>query len=107
MKTALNRGQLESLLLGIVARGPAHGYEIITALKERSDGAFDLPEGTVYPVLHRLEHARLLASEWEAAGGRKRRVYRITAAGEKQLQHARQDWRGHVRSVNLILGVQP
>lgn len=104
MKTALNRGQLESLLLGIVARGPAHGYEIITALKESSEGAFDLPEGTVYPVLHRLEHVGLLASDWEAAGGRKRRVYRMTPAGDQQLVRARREWHGHVRSVNLILG---
>ncbi|HWU45256.1 MAG TPA: PadR family transcriptional regulator [Humibacter sp.] len=106
MNTALNRGQLESLLLGILTAGPAHGYEIISALKDRSDGAFDLPEGTVYPVLHRLEREQLLASEWEDSGGRKRRVYRITAAGETNLQQAKEHWRGHVRSVNLILGVQ-
>lgn len=104
MKTTLARGQLESLLLGIVARGPAHGYEIIAELKERSDGAFDLPEGTVYPVLHRLESDGLLASDWESTTGRRRRIYRVTALGQESLERARAQWRSHSRRVELILG---
>src|SRR5215471_20259769 len=72
------KGHLDLLLLRILQDGPAHGYEVITALRERSDGTFDLPEGTVYPALHRLEGAGLLASTWDTSGARRRRVYSLT-----------------------------
>ena len=59
------RGHLDLLLLATLARtGPSHGYALITALRDNSSGTFDLPEGTVYPVLHRLELAGLLGSRW-------------------------------------------
>ena len=56
------KGHLDLLLLSVLAARPAHGYAVITPLRDRSDGAFELPEGTVYPALHRLEDAGLLAS---------------------------------------------
>ena len=56
------KGHLDLLLLSVLSRGPGHGYEIITRLKVHSDGAFELPEGTVYPALYRLEGAGLLTS---------------------------------------------
>ena len=63
------KGHLDLLLLSVLSAGPAHGYAIIAALRDRSDGTFDLPEGTIYPALHRLEDARLLASSWAAGRG--------------------------------------
>ena len=68
------RGQLDLLLLSAVSSGPAHGYRMIERLRERSEGAFDLREGTVYPALHRLERDGLLESRWADDAPRRRRV---------------------------------
>ena len=61
------KGSLDLLLLSVLSSGPTHGYAIISALRDRSGGTFDLPEGTIYPAPHRLEHAGLLASTWAQA----------------------------------------
>src|SRR5712671_5741060 len=80
------KGNLDLLLLSVLSAGPAHGYVIISALRERSEGTFDLPEGTIYPALHRLEEAGLLASSWMTAdSGRRRRVYTLTRTGNRAL----------------------
>jgi PadR family transcriptional regulator, regulatory protein PadR len=64
MRREQPKGHLDLRLLSVLAGGSAHGYVIIGALRERSDGAFDLPEGTIYPALHRLEKNGLLRSYW-------------------------------------------
>lgn len=97
------KGHLDSLLLAVVAEEPAHGYAIIERLRARSEGAFDLKEGTAYPALHRLERAGLLASEWTVVDGRKRRVYRLTAAGTKALGRSRAEWQTFSRAVEVVL----
>ena len=73
------KGHLDGMLLAALAAGPAHGYMVIESLREASGGAFDLPEGTVYPALHRLEQAGLIKSRWSRASGRRRRIYGLTA----------------------------
>src|SRR5438067_4920882 len=78
------KGHLDGLLLSVVAEGEAHGYVLIERLRERSTGEFDLPEGTVYPALHRLEAGGFLRSTW-VDGGRRRRVYEITDKGLRSL----------------------
>jgi PadR family transcriptional regulator, regulatory protein PadR len=98
------KGNLDMLLLAVLAAGPGHGYSIITRLRERSDGAFDLPEGTVYPALHRLESAGLLESTWEVVAGRRRRLYRLTAAGQESLASEARQWRSFSGSVGRVLG---
>ena len=65
------KGHLDLLLLAAVKSRPAHGYAIAETLRARSDRAFDLPEGTLYPALHRLERARLLSSRWSEVNGRR------------------------------------
>jgi PadR family transcriptional regulator len=97
------KGHLDSLILAVVAVGPAHGYAIIERLKERSRGTFTLPEGTVYPALHRLERDGLLESEWSDASGRKRRVYRLTRRGRRRLDERRDEWRAFARAVEAVL----
>jgi PadR family transcriptional regulator PadR len=97
------KGHLDSLILAIVAAEPAHGYAIIEELKRRSRGAFELPEGTIYPALHRLERADLLESRWSAASGRKRRVYTLTRRGRRQLEASKSEWRDFVRAVDSVL----
>ena len=77
------KGHLDLLLLSVLAAGPAHGYAIISALRERSEGTFDLPEGTIYPALHRLEDAELLSARGPPE--RRRRVYVLTSAGATAL----------------------
>jgi PadR family transcriptional regulator, regulatory protein PadR len=103
MKAEALKGHLDGLILAIVAAGPAHGYAVIDALKRRSGGVFDLPEGTVYPALHRLEAEGLLASAWEIAGGRRRRVYKLTRRGRTALGERREDWQVFAHAVEGVL----
>jgi PadR family transcriptional regulator, regulatory protein PadR len=86
------KGNLDLLVLAVLAAGPAHGYAVITGLRERSQGVFDLPEGTVYPALHRLEGSGLIGSDWSRQGGRRRRVYALTAKGERAMAEQRAGW---------------
>lgn len=97
------KGHLDLLLLAAVRAAPAHGYAIIEALRERSDGAFDLPEGTVYPALHRLERAGLLSSRWSSESGRRRRVYELTRAGREALERHQEDWRRFAHGVSAVV----
>lgn len=99
------KGHLDLLLLAVLRRGPAHGYQIVTSLREGSDGAFDLPEGTVYPALHRLEAAGLLESDWSSHGGRRRRTYAITPAGTAALTQEKRSWQRFSLGVGAIIGV--
>ena len=102
-KEPLLKGQIDLLVLSIVARGPIHGYAIIEQLRERSRGLFDLPEGTVYPALYRLERLRLLLSEEMKVGGRTRRTYRLSAEGAAALRERRSSWKQFVRGVESVI----
>jgi DNA-binding PadR family transcriptional regulator len=102
MKAETLKGHLDALVLAAL-REPAHGYAVIEALRGRSDGAFDLAEGTVYPVLHRLEAEGLLASEWSTATGRRRRVYRLTRKGARRQEERRREWRTFSTAVEAVL----
>ena len=97
------KGHLDLLLLAILQAGPAHGYEIISALRDRSDGTFDLPEGTVYPALHRLEAAGRLTSAWSETGGRRRRTYQLTGDGVVALRAERGAWRSFSAGIGAVL----
>jgi len=103
MKAEALKGHLDGLILAVVAAGPAHGYAVIDALKRRSGGVFDLPEGTIYPALHRLEAERLLASEWETVSGRRRRVYTLTRRGQAALGQRRDEWQVFSEAVDGVL----
>ena len=98
------KGSLELLLMGVLRDGPAHGYAIIAALRERSGGEFDLAEGTIYPALHRLEEAGAITSSVEMVAGRRRRTYALTAAGRRAFAAQRTEWLGFVRSVAAVVG---
>ena len=87
------KGHIDPLILAVLAGGPAHGYAVIEDLKQRSGGALALPEGTVYPALHRLEREGSIAASWEISENRQRvRVYRLTPAGRKRLAAERSKW---------------
>ena len=104
MKGEAIKGHLDLLLLATVSTAPAHGYAIIDALRRRSGGAFDLPEDTVYPALHRLEASGLLKSHWETAGGRRRRVYEITYRGRGAMEQQKGDWSIFCQAVTGVVG---
>jgi len=92
MKPDALRGHLDSLILAVVEAGPLHGYAIIEALADRSGGELDLPTGTVYPALRRLEAAGYLDSRWSEDTGRRRRTYTLSRAGRRRLREARAEW---------------
>jgi len=98
------QGHLDGLLLAVLSRGRAHGYAIIDELRRRSRGTFDLPEGTVYPALYRLEEAGMVSSAWTTEGGRRRRVYSLTRRGRTALGRERRAWNVFAGAVNAVLG---
>jgi transcriptional regulator len=104
MKPDTLNGQLDPLILATVAEEPAHGYAILQRLKERSSGAFDLAEGTIYPALHRLERDGLLSSSWSTDSGRRRRVYRVTRSGTSALEVRRREWKQFARAIEAVMG---
>jgi DNA-binding PadR family transcriptional regulator len=97
------KGHLDALILAVLSGEPLHGYAIIDELKRRSGGSLALPEGTAYPALHRLERSGLLASGWSSASGRRRRVYRLTARGRRELGIRRKSWREFVSTVDAVM----
>lgn len=101
MNEELAKGHLDLLLLGALETGPAHGYAIIRRLRDLSDSFFDLPEGSVYPALHRLEREGLLKSSWEQ-GSRPRRRYALTRRGKAELARQRHGWKAFSRAVNSV-----
>lgn len=107
MKAEALKGHLDGLLLAVLETGPAHGYAVIEALSVASGGTFDLPTGTVYPALHRLEDVGLVSSTWSQGSGRKRRVYRLTAAGTRALTAQRAAWQEFAGAVSTVLGGGP
>jgi transcriptional regulator len=103
MNAEVLKGHLDLLLLAAVEERPAHGYAIAETLRVRSRDAFDLPEGTLYPALHRLERRGLLASRWSEVTGRRRRVYQLTAKGKRALAKQQHDWRDFARAVQAVV----
>lgn len=103
MKVDRVKGHLDLVLLGIIDQQPGHGYAVITALRERTDGKLELTEGAVYPALHRLEDLGLLISEWQLTAGRRRRIYRTTTVGQQALRAELRDWRALVSAVDAVL----
>ena len=99
------KGHLDMIVLAALSSGPAHGYAVIQEIQRRSGGAFELPEGTIYPALHRLEQAGLLSSHWTTAeSGRQRRVYSLTKRGTRALSDQRVVWQRFTDAIGGLLG---
>ena len=99
------KGHLDLLLLSILAKGPAHGYAVIESLRSRSEGTFDLPEGTIYPALHRLESQGLLLSSWSADSARRKRIYQLTPKGLQILAKRQEEWKKFSKAINATVGI--
>jgi DNA-binding PadR family transcriptional regulator len=101
------KGHLDGLLLAALEDGPRHGYAVIEALRQATGGRLDLPSGTIYPALRRLEQAGMIAGSWSVVSGRRRREYRLTAAGGRTLSGRRTDWRDFAAMVSAVLENKP
>jgi PadR family transcriptional regulator PadR len=98
------KGHLDLLILAALDERPAHGYALVEALRGASGGVFTLPEGTIYPALHRLERSGLLTSRWSDESGRRRRIYELTARGRRELGRRRGEWRRFAGAVEAVVG---
>src|SRR5262249_61052998 len=94
MRSEELKGRLDAVLLAALEDGPRHGYAVIESLRQSTGGRLDLPTGTIYPALRRLEQAGLITGSWSVVGGRRRREYQLTAAGTRALSGKRADWPG-------------
>jgi len=102
------KGGLALLLLATLRDGPAHGYGLARTIERRTENALQLREGTLYPALHALERDGLIVSAWETpAGGRERKVYRLTQAGETRLDEWSLGWHQFVAAVGRVLAPAP
>jgi PadR family transcriptional regulator len=102
------KGHLDMIVLAALSPGPAHGYAVIEEIRRRSGKAFDLPEGTIYPALHRLQQAGLLSSRWVTAeSGRRRRIYALTRSGTRALSDQRAVWRQFSDAIHALLDGNP
>ena len=103
-KKALD-GNVETLLLAILQDGPSYGYLIVQELNQRAAGLLKTGEGTVYPVLHRMEERGLIQATWrDGETGRQRKYYRITPQGRRALSDNRQEWKSLVQLMDRMLG---
>ncbi len=103
MRSELLKGHLDLLVLTALRAEPGHGYRVLDRLRSMSGGEFALPEGTIYPALHRLERDGLLASHRTKHQGRTRRVYALTPAGEKALAGKRAEWERFTAGITRTL----
>jgi transcriptional regulator len=105
-KSDLPQGTLDLLILKVIALSPVHGYAIAQRLEQVSRGVVQVPEGSLYPALHRLENRGLLAADWkETETGREAKFYRLTRKGHKQLATEAADWQRLIDAIALILGM--
>lgn len=105
-KSDLPQGTLDLLILKTVALGPVHGYAIAQRLQQLSKDVVQVPGGSLYPALHRLEQRKLIVAEWgQTESGREAKFYRLSARGRKQLQQDSESWQRLSEAVGLILGL--
>ena len=101
----LRRGSLELIVLHLLAGGEAYGYEIVSKLTTHTDGALEVTDGTLYPVLYRLERAGLVSVRWETPErGVPRKYYRVTEAGTGELARLTHEWTTFARAMTKLLG---
>ena len=102
---SLQKGSAEMLILALVEERPRHGYEIAQLIKQRSGGEIRFQIPSLYPPLYRLERRGLVEGRWvEKAGERRRRYYRLTAAGRKALAAQRRGWRSLFDALDRVAG---
>ena len=108
-KTAdLLPGTLDMLILKAVSLKPLHGYGVLLRIRQISGDALDIPQGSLYPALYRLEHQDLIASEWgQSENNRRAKYYTITAAGRKRLREEAAGWNRLASAIAAALNTTP
>ena len=105
-KADLLQGTLDMLVMRAVADEALHGYALVQRLKLISGGRLNVPQGSLYPALHRLENQGMLKGEWgDTASGREAKFYRLTAKGRRQLEAEVAEWRELSKAIALVLGI--
>jgi transcriptional regulator len=105
-KADLLQGTLDMLVMRAVADEPLHGYALVHRLKLISGGRLNVPQGSLYPALHRLENQGVLKAEWhDTPSGREAKFYRLTAKGRKRLASEVADWKELSIAIALALGL--
>jgi len=103
----LKKGSAELLILSLVEDQPRHGYDLSKLIETRSGGLLTFRVASLYPLLYRLEKRGWIQGRWiEKAGQRRRRYYRLTAAGAQVLEAQRNTWRDFVEAITRITGVE-
>jgi PadR family transcriptional regulator PadR len=103
-RTDVLQGTLDLLILKILAPAPLHGYAIAQRINQTSRALLDVPQGSLYPALHRLENRGLLAAEWlDTDTGRRAKVYRLTRKGRTDLEREIADWQRLSQAIAWIL----
>lgn len=103
-KSDLPQGTLDLLILKIAALGPVHGYAIASRLQQVSRDVVQVPQGSLYPALHRLENRGLLSAEWDQTEtGREAKFYRLTRKGRSVLESETASWQRLTQAIGLIL----
>lgn len=103
MNKELLKGSTGTMVLALLNRHDLYGYELLKELERRSEGVFALKEGTLYPILHAMEAEGWVDAYWNEVNGRKRKYYRITPPGRKQLEHKKSEWSVFRSAVDLVL----
>ena len=104
LRSDLPQGTLDLLILKVVALGPIHGYAIAQRLQHLSRDVVQVPQGSLYPALHRLEYRGLMIADWkETESGREAKFYRLTRKGRAQLENETASWQRLSEAVGLIL----
>ncbi len=104
VKSDLPQGTLDLLILQVVAIGPLHGYAIAQRLQQVSREVVQVPQGSLYPALHRLENRGFLTADWkQTETGREAKFYRLTRRGKTQLATETANWHRLVDAIGLVL----
>jgi PadR family transcriptional regulator PadR len=100
----LKRGSLELIVLHLLGSGEAYGYEIVSKLTAETNGALEVTDGTLYPVLYRLERAGFVSVRWETPErGVPRKYYRLTDTGREELARLTYEWTSFARAMARLL----
>ena len=100
----LLKGSTELLVSSVIENENMYGYQMIKELKMKSENVFEFQEGTLYPILHKLEEKRWISSYWDEVVGKKRKYYAITTEGKKQLDAKKEEWKTFSTKVNQVIG---
>ena len=103
----LKKGTAEVLILSLLENRPRHGYEIAKLIEQQSEGVLEFHVASLYPMLYRLERRGLIEGRWlEKPGQRRRRFYKLTAAGRRALPEQRKSWREFIRAIEAVARVE-